>query len=531
MRVLYIDIDSLRADHLGCYGYDRATSPTIDSLAEDGVAFEECFASDAPCLPSRTALATCRYGMKNGAVTHYGPGQWYSEMGSGHTHDPDRPLSFEHLSERGGVRTASVSSFSKRHMAYHFGGAFDETLQPSNHTGAELGPEVTETATDWLETNAESEDWFLHVNYWDVHHPYEGIEEFVDLVVESGDRPEWPDQATIDAQQDSTGTRTAAMWPSWSEIESGRYNSGRYGEWPFPDQITERADFEHLVDGYDAAIRAVDHEISRLLSFLEEKGVREETAVIISADHGEAMGEHAIYTEHAFPHPACQRVPMIVSWPGITDEAAGATVPEKIYQFDLMATLCDLADAPVPDGWDAEPFTSALRSEAFEGRDYVVSGQGIMTYGRAVYRGDWIYVALYHPGVQSCPGLYNHPDAPGDGLELLHHRGEDPTMTENLVDERPEVAAEMRSLLTGWVHENLQTGDCQGEDPLVRMASTWGPYNYQEPVALRDVYRDRGRSQEQIDRMADSLYSRPFIGDDYLVEIDPTARPRREGDR
>ena len=56
MRVLYVDIDSLRPDHLGCYGYDRTTSPTIDALAASGVRFEECFASDTPCLPSRTAM-------------------------------------------------------------------------------------------------------------------------------------------------------------------------------------------------------------------------------------------------------------------------------------------------------------------------------------------------------------------------------------------------------------------------------------------------------------------------------------------
>ena len=56
MRILYIDIDTLRPDHLGCYGYHRGTSPSIDRLAADGVRFENCYVSDAPCLPSRAAL-------------------------------------------------------------------------------------------------------------------------------------------------------------------------------------------------------------------------------------------------------------------------------------------------------------------------------------------------------------------------------------------------------------------------------------------------------------------------------------------
>ena len=120
MRVLLIDIDSLRPDHLGSYGYDRETSPTMDRIAADGVVFDECYTSDSPCLPSRTALATGRHGVKSGVVTHHGDGQWYDEPGAGHDQDPDRPLSFRHLSENG-IHTASVSSFSKRHLAYHFG--------------------------------------------------------------------------------------------------------------------------------------------------------------------------------------------------------------------------------------------------------------------------------------------------------------------------------------------------------------------------------------------------------------------------
>ncbi len=55
MRILYFDIDTLRADHLGCYGYHRNTSPTIDTVAKDAVRFDNCYVSDAPCLPSRSA--------------------------------------------------------------------------------------------------------------------------------------------------------------------------------------------------------------------------------------------------------------------------------------------------------------------------------------------------------------------------------------------------------------------------------------------------------------------------------------------
>lgn len=72
MRILYIDIDSLRPDHLGYYGYHRATSPNIDRLATEGVRFNQIYTPDAPCLPSRTALYSGRFGIQTGVVGHGG---------------------------------------------------------------------------------------------------------------------------------------------------------------------------------------------------------------------------------------------------------------------------------------------------------------------------------------------------------------------------------------------------------------------------------------------------------------------------
>ena len=72
MRILYLDLDTLRPDHLGCYGYHRNTSPNIDRIAAQGVRFDNCYCSDAPCLPSRAALMTGRFGIHTGVVGHGG---------------------------------------------------------------------------------------------------------------------------------------------------------------------------------------------------------------------------------------------------------------------------------------------------------------------------------------------------------------------------------------------------------------------------------------------------------------------------
>jgi arylsulfatase A-like enzyme len=497
VRLLYIDIDSLRPDHLSCYGYDRATSPTIDRIAGDGVRFDRCYVSDSPCLPSRTALATCRVGAKNGVVTHHGTGQWYDEPGAGHSENPDRPLSFRHLSEAG-VHTATITSFDKRHLAYHFTAAFRESIQPTADVGGEQGPAVTGAATDWLGAHASEDDWLLHVNYWDVHHPYEGIEPFVDDVRDSGPPAPWPDADAIDAQQGMTGTRCADLWANPREAAADRA-ADTDADWPMPERIADRDDAERIIDGYDASIRKVDREVEALLDALDAAGVREETAIVVTADHGEALGEHGIYAEHAMAHPPCQRVPLIVSWPGVTDGNEGTAIGEHVYQFDLLPTICDRAGIDVPAGWDAEPFTDALVGNAFEGRDTLVCGHGIYTFGRAVYRDDWAFVRLLHPGVFSLPESYNDPALPEDGLELLYDLAADPHMTENLIEDRPDVARDLRGELGRWGDRVTASTDAAGEDPLARMAATDGPWLYVDPNELGRLYRERGRSDRQVE--------------------------------
>ena len=72
MRILYLDIDTLRPDHMSCYGYPRLTTPNLDRIAKEGVRFDRFYCSDAPCLPSRAALVSGMFGIHNGAVGHGG---------------------------------------------------------------------------------------------------------------------------------------------------------------------------------------------------------------------------------------------------------------------------------------------------------------------------------------------------------------------------------------------------------------------------------------------------------------------------
>ena len=129
MRILYIDIDSQRPDHLGCYGYHRNTSPNIDRIAAQGVRFDNYYVSDAPCLPSRTAMWSGRFGIQNGVINHGGvasePCQDGIERGFRSTIGTTNWM-WSLRQARRSMRTVTISPFGERHSAFHWYAGFTE---------------------------------------------------------------------------------------------------------------------------------------------------------------------------------------------------------------------------------------------------------------------------------------------------------------------------------------------------------------------------------------------------------------------
>ena len=125
MRILYIDIDSLRPDHLGCYGYHRNTSPNIDLIAKEGVKFTNFYSTDTPCLPSRTAFFGGNFGYKTGVVDHGGEfsdlaprkNTWHKNFKGG-LRGEYAFTSLGKVLRDAGLYTASISPFPERHTAY-----------------------------------------------------------------------------------------------------------------------------------------------------------------------------------------------------------------------------------------------------------------------------------------------------------------------------------------------------------------------------------------------------------------------------
>ena len=483
MRILYIDCDSLRPDHLGCYGYHRQTSPTIDELAAHGRRFTNYYVSDAPCLPSRTAFLGSRFGIHSGVINHGGVNaelrQRDQRRATNTSNDGYRSLPT--ALRDAGYKTAFISPFPQRHGAWHTIDGFDRWID-TGERGFECADVVYPHARDWLETHAEEENWYLHVNFWDPHAPYDTPEEY-GYPFDGAPAPEWPDQDTLDAQFESYGLHSAREPPTW------RPDYPRQ-----PDDIGTREQFTEWIDGYDTGIRYMDDHIAMLLDQLAEVGVREDTFVIISADHGENQGELNVYGNHVTADDKTNRVPLIVSGPGVSRGVDDALY----YHLDLPPTLVELVGGEIPNRWDGRSFANSITDGASEGHDYLVVGQGALSAMRAVRWDDWILLRTYHDGIREL-----------DPVELYDLAG-DPHETTNLAQDRPDVARKGLALLDQWVSERLMevAHDRNGAnpdherapaDPLWEVLREGGPFQgrtnttWFDKAAYVDTLRETGR--------------------------------------
>ena len=451
MRLLFLDIDTLRPDHLGCYGYGRPTSPNIDRIAAGGMRFDQYFCSDAPCLPSRIALITGQCGLRNGVVGHGGTAADPRLQGSsrGFTSEIAHLSLWGWLTQRG-LHTASVSPFAQRHSAVWFPSGLTETYD-TGRGGMESAEEVTPVALDWLARHARDDNWVLHVNYWDPHTPYRAPAEFGNPF-EDQPLPSWMTEDIIAAHNRLPGGHSSREINMWDDAVSPRYPR-------HPGSVTSLADFRRLIDGYDCGVAYADLHVGRLLNALADAGVLDDTAILVTSDHGENLGELNSYAEHGSSDYCTHRIPMIIRWP---DSVAGHVDHGLHYNLDLGPTLAELLDAPPRPGWQGRSYAPALQSGAACGHEQLVLGACTHSAMRSVRFGPWQYLRVYHDFFHLWP------------REMLFNVAEDPHETNDLASARPEVCAEAARRLLDW-HDQQMSGLRDAVDPLWTVMREGGP--------------------------------------------------------
>lgn len=326
--ILLIVVDTLRADHLGAYGFKGDISPNADALARRGVRLERYTTVVPTTLASFTSMLTGRHTnrhgvFRNGVVWPAGLEGMQSEF------------------QNAGYETAAfVSSYC---LTAGFGLSrgfehFDENLTVEmkdlkQNKLVRTAADVTAAAGAWLAgRRSDDRPFFAMVHYFDPHWPYQPPAPY-DTMFDPGYR----------------GTVTGSI----AEMEVGRTTLRRSGG-------VLDADTRHLEALYAGDIRYADDEIGKLLGTLERLGLAGNTLVVFTADHGETLHEHDDYFDHGpSVYDTEIRIPLIIGGPGI--DAAGRVVTRPASNIDLAPTLLDYAGLSLPAGYEGRSFLDSLR--------------------------------------------------------------------------------------------------------------------------------------------------------------------------
>ncbi|WP_040204095.1 sulfatase family protein [Neobacillus jeddahensis] len=448
MKIIYLDIDSLRPDHMSCYGYERNTTPYLDSIAEKGMRFQRCYAASSPCVPSRASFMSGRFGVNHGALTHWGPGyDFYYPEGDGHS--KKYPFFTRYLREAD-YKTVTFSSFGDRHHAWWYFAGWSEVHTHTLKEGNENADEVISKVIPWLEQHGNEDNYFLHIQLWDPHTLYTCPTEYIEKWSHSPAK-EFPSEEIIQEHQADSFPRSAAFLHTIDSFPA-----------TMPVKISNRDDYKHLIDGYDGAISFMDEQIGKLLRTLSELGIEDDVCFVISADHGESMGEQGIYGEHASATESVHHLPLIVRVPGVT--SPGTIYDGFLYNVDVIATITELAGLSLPSGWDGISYFPVLKGEKQAGHEYLVMDHALYTCQRAVRDEKWYFIRTYHPG------LYRFDDVTLYDMEL------DPHQMKNVAFDHPEIVKEMNHRLALWEQEHLGYPRNM-VDPLQKVVET-GPWKY-----------------------------------------------------
>ena len=453
MRILFIDIDTLRPDHMSCFGYDRLTTPNMDRVCAEGIRFDQYYCSDAPCLPSRASLVSGMFGIRNGAVGHGGTAA--DRRLTGYTRDFTDIVdeeNFHNIFRRAGMHTVSVSTFPERHSSWWFNAGFNECYNVGGR-GGESGEKILPVALDWLRRNEGRDNWFMHVHFWDPHTPYRAPESFGNPF-EDVPLNTWIDEEVFAQHLQHTGPHCINELIMYHDIPSPQYPR-------MPGKAEDLAGMKRVMDGYDCGILYADHLIGQILDLLRQQGIYEETAIIITSDHGENMGELGIYSEHGTAdHPTCH-IPFIIKWPG---GKRGITENGFHYNLDILPTMAELLNVKPSENWDGVSYTRTITEGENTGRDSLVISQMAHVCQRSARFGDWLYIRTYHDGFH----LFDK--------EMLFNVKEDPYEQHDVKAEHPELCAMGAKIILDW-HDEQMLKSNSPVDPMMTVLHEGGPFH------------------------------------------------------
>lgn len=396
INIILIVIDALRADHLGCYGYKRNTSPNIDKLAKEGVMFTQAIAAAGFTVESVPSILAGTY-----SPTH----QVYSFGG---LRNPSvKTLAWE-LAKRG-YRCFLWSNHvpvSFLDIKDGFQGIYVCSLNEENYQPVINDHQLTVKVVDWLKAHKDS-PFFLYIHYHGSHAPYRPPEPYKSMYLHDKFRDK----------------------PEFVPISPFKFDNEAYdGSGVIPYVVAENniTDPNYYISQYNGAISYTDTQIGQLIDGLKELGLEKNTMIILTADHGEMLGEHNVYFNHHGCYEENIRVPLIIRFPKLF--LKGKVIFRQVSLIDITPTVLEVIGVDKPTYMQGKNLLRLAKIFCTYHTKYVFS------FDRGEYTLRTEKWKLIYSG-QSWE-LYN--------LEM------DPGELRNLVDERPDKFKQLKQELENW---------------------------------------------------------------------------------
>lgn len=433
-NLLLIVLDTVRADHLGLYGYGLETSPFLDRFAAEATVFEEAVAASSWTLPSHASLFTGLYPQAHATDMVVDGGKGGIDVSKvKRLRDPMRvqPLSpaaltLAELARDSGLETAAIcGNVAYLYNIFGLDQGFDSYVDAVGNTDKwlpagfrladeiglwrfwpyqravsrnrqadRLGAEVNRLALEWLEPRRH-ERFFLFLNYMDAHDPYQPVWSYARIFPESR-RP-----GRLDRDAILSGSRK--ILPA--------------------EKIPK-------VAAYDAEIRYLDDRLEELLGQLKRWDLLDKTLIVIVGDHGESFGEHQNLRHGNGVYETEVRVPLLVRRPG---QGVGRRISRPVHHVDVLPTVLRELGLPLPDGLQGSGLFAPERRLPVVSVSTPVPGlsRAYPRYGLshdALYRGPWKLVAHSDGRAE----LYRFVDDPGELQDLAR---ENPDLTREILGE------------------------------------------------------------------------------------------------
>ena len=414
-NVIYIAIDTLRADHLGCYGYARNTSPNIDRIAGEGVLFKNAFAPAIPTHPSYTTQFTGVYPTTHRVVCHGYPNIILDK----------NILLLQEILDRNGFTTIGVDNLATRTLGITwFVRGFDYYIDISGKTVVSRGVKINASIVNekvfyCLENICRfQQPFFLFIHYWDPHAPYIYHKDITEHFYDKKYRD------NIDDLEKSPWGRLLLRGWVGKLREKG---------------VRDRKYIEAL---YDGEIRYVDSAIKEVVNKLSELELYENTLLIITADHGEGMGEHGIYYDHHGLYDWDIHIPLIIRFP---ESLYRRKIVEKFVQhIDLVPTILDLLSIEIPKNVEGKSLIRIVEEDE-NGYDSIYSVENTRMTKRAIRTNRYKLIETLRPD------FYGNPA----GFLELYDLDKDPLELNNIAEENIDLAYLLLGKMEKWFREKL----------------------------------------------------------------------------